>query len=126
MKQWQLVLALLFFAKMLLTTLNRGVYPFAEYFAEGLQVSRSTFFFVLSAGEFMGFLAPLFGTAFFNCFQFFERRGVEVPADRPWTRLNTCVVRVHALLCVCSLQRNWGTTTARCACWSARPCWPRF
>ena len=61
MAQWHSMLGFLFFAKMLLTTLNRGVYPFADYFASELNVSRESFFFVLSAGEFTGFLAPVFG-----------------------------------------------------------------
>ncbi len=62
MASWRVMIALLFFAKLLTTTLNRGVYPFADYFAEELGVSRASFFFILSAGEFSGFLAPVFGT----------------------------------------------------------------
>lgn len=48
---------LLFLSEFLFWTLVRGIYPFADSFAESMSVSRGTLFFALSMGELAGALA---------------------------------------------------------------------
>ena len=55
------VVSLLFLAKTSITTLFRGVYPFAPHFADSLGVSEATFLTILSFGELVGAICPIFG-----------------------------------------------------------------
>ncbi len=48
-------------AKTAITTIFRGVYPFASHFASALHVPTSQFFVILSFGELIGALCPLLG-----------------------------------------------------------------
>jgi hypothetical protein len=52
----------MFAAKTFITTLFRGVYPFAPHFAAAMSVSDADFILLLSFGELAGALSPVFGT----------------------------------------------------------------
>jgi MFS family permease len=52
---------LLFIMKTATTTLFRGIYPFAEYFAADMGIPVGRFFLVLSFGELLGAISPLLG-----------------------------------------------------------------
>jgi MFS family permease len=52
---------LLFIMKTATTTLFRGIYPFAEYFAADMGIPVGRFFLVLSFGELLGAVSPLLG-----------------------------------------------------------------
>lgn len=52
-------IVLIFLLKSTTTTLFRGIYPFAEYFAADMGIPVGQFFLVLSIGELLGAAAPL-------------------------------------------------------------------
>jgi MFS family permease len=52
-------IVLIFLLKSTTTTLFRGIYPFAEYFASDMGIPVGRFFLVLSIGELLGAAAPL-------------------------------------------------------------------
>lgn len=56
-----LVVLLMFLLKTTTTTLTRCIYPYASYFAMYMNVSLGRLFLVLSLGELLGALSPLFG-----------------------------------------------------------------
>ncbi len=60
-RRLQLAILSLLLAKTAITTLFRGVYPFASHFAEALHIPTSQFFVILSFGELVGAFCPLLG-----------------------------------------------------------------
>lgn len=71
-------------AKTAITTIFRGVYPFASHFANALHVPTPQFFVILSFGELVGALCPLLGT--FACAAAFLFLMIYVFCFRPHQR----------------------------------------